>query len=342
LIATSLAGLAIAAVSQQTALAEEMIDGIAAQVGRNVVLYSEVLAKVSDMEARLVEAGAPQSEIHKLRADGLERMIEEKILEGEVERLELRASDAEIDQVIEVLASDNGITIDQLHDTVRSQGMTMEDYRAEIRGKVEQRKVMNQALQAKIVIEEEEVRRAFDERFANQPQGGDQVHIRQLLVPVQAGRSIDVVCAAADQAMARIRGGETFEAVASEFSAVSPKNGGDIGWLHADSLASWMAKLLAPLDPGEHTEVSRQPFGCNILKLVERRAYEPVTYEQARPLLEQDIYAKKAEVEFTEWMEDLRKHTYIKRRGYFAEAANFDDIGGQREADPLERESLFQ
>ena len=70
-----------------------------AQVGRNVVLYSEVLAKVADMEARLVEAGAPQSEIFKLRADGLERMIEEKILESEVERLELRATDSEIDQV---------------------------------------------------------------------------------------------------------------------------------------------------------------------------------------------------------------------------------------------------
>jgi hypothetical protein len=31
------------------------------------------------------------------------------------------------------------------------------------------------------------------------------------------------------------------------------------------------------------------------------------------------------EAEFVTWMDELRKHTYIKRRGYFADAAKLDD-----------------
>ena len=40
------------------------------------------------------------------------------------------------------------------------------------------------------------------------------------------------------------------------------------------------------------------------------------------------------------WMEELRKHTYIKRRGYFAEAADLEIE--TESSDPLASQSLFQ
>ena len=46
-----------------------------------------------------------------------------------------------------------------------------------------------------------------------------------------------------------------------------------------------MRRHHADLQPGEVSEISRQPFGCNILKLVERTKYEPVTFEQVREAL---------------------------------------------------------
>ena len=102
-----------------------------------------------------------------------------------------------------------------------------------------------------------------------------------------------------------------------------------------------MSSLLAELQPGGVSEVSRQSFGCNILKLVERARYEPITFDQARASLEQALYSQKIEAEYSTWMEDLRKHTYIKRRGYFADAASFDPI--ETESDnPDVGQSLFQ
>ncbi len=337
------AGLVLATIASARPIhaSEELIDGIAAQVGTHIVLFSEVMAKVAETETRMIEAGAPQSEVFKLRADGLERMIEQKILESEVERLELRASEAEIDQVINVLAADNGITVLQLADSVESQGMTMEQYRAEIRAKVEQRKVMTQALQAKVNIEEAEVRQIFADRFSDQPAGGTQVHLRHLLIPVTPTRDISAACKEVKASVARIRAGESFELVAAEVSVVSPENGGDIGWVHQDALAGWMSGLIEELKPGEMSEISQQSFGCNILKLVERNQYEPVTFEQARPALEQALYSQKIEAEYSAWMEELREHTYIKRRGYFADAANFDPIETES-SDPDAGESLFQ
>jgi len=60
------------------------------------------------------------------------------------------------------------------------------------------------------------------------------------------------------------------------------------------------------------------PFGCTILRMVERREYEPVTFEAAKPSLEEEVHQRKVMEKYREWMEDLRKRTFIERRGYFA------------------------
>lgn len=313
--------------------AEELVDGIAAQVGDGVVLISEVMAVVAGMEEKLREAGAPESEIAKLRAGGLERMIEEKLVESEVRRLELYATDEEIDEAIAVIAQDNGLTVEQLEASVKAQNLPMEEYRAAIKSKVEQRKVMSTALGSKVTVDEEEVKSMYKKRFSDQPKGGEQVHVRQILVPAGPSKNMQTACAEVRAAYDRIVAGEGFEVVATEVTAIAGEHGGDIGWLHTDSLASWMADILGSLEPGQFSEVSQQTFGCTILKLVERQAYEPVTYEQAKDALFQQVYQQKLEEEWIRWMDELREHTYIKRRGYFADAAK---LGGSKLEDPTQ------
>jgi len=180
-----------------------------------------------------------------------------------------------------MIASDNGLTPEQLERSVRAKNVDFEDYREKIKEKVEYQKVLQVALLSRIEVEETAVRRLYDQRFKDQPDGGDQVHLRQLLVSVDPDKDADAACSEVSAAAERIAAGESFEAVASEVSVAAPEQGGDIGWLHASSLAAWMSELIAKLEPGEVSPVNRQPFGCNLLKLVERRAFEPISYEAA-------------------------------------------------------------
>jgi peptidyl-prolyl cis-trans isomerase SurA len=319
---------------------EILVDGIAAQVGEGVVLFSEVIAMVSEGERQMRAAGVGEEQIAKLRAQGLERMIEDKLIRSEVARMELYASDDEIDETISMIASDNGLTPEQLADSVRTENLDFEDYREQIKEKIEYQRVIQVALMPKIEVEETAVRRLYDQRFKDQPDGGDQVHLRQILIPVGAGKKADAACAEVSAAAARIAAGEKFEVVASEVSAAAPSQGGDIGWLHVSSLAAWMAELVAKLEPGEVSPVNQQPFGCSLLKLVERRAFERVSYEAAKPQLYREIQQMMMESEFVVWMEELRERTYIQRFGYFADAAKLDSTI----IDPTkpEKDALFQ
>jgi peptidyl-prolyl cis-trans isomerase SurA len=319
---------------------EILVDGIAAQVGEDVVLFSEVIAMVAEGEKQMRASGVGEEQIAMLRAQGLERMIEDKLIRSEVKRMELYASDDEIDETIAMIASDNGLTPEQLEQSVRTKDLDFEDYREQIKEKIEYQRVIQVALMPKIEVEETAIRRLYDQRFKDQPDGGDQVHLRQIFVPVGADTGADAACAEVRAADERIAAGETFEVVASEVSAVAPEQGGDIGWLHASSLASWMANLVAKLEPGEISPVNQQPFGCSLLKLVERRAFERISYETAKPQLYREIQQMMMESEFVVWMEELRERTYIQRYGYFADAAKLDTTAVH--PNETEKGSLFQ
>jgi len=79
------------------------------------------------------------------------------------------------------------------------------------------------------------------------------------------------------------------------------------------------------LGAGQTSDVIEMPFGCNLLQLVERRSYEPVTYEQAEDLLRKQLFDEKMREQYVAFIEKLRNQTYVERKGYFADAARLGD-----------------
>ena len=326
--------------------AEELVDGIAAQVGSEIVLVSEVMQATRSTANQMQAAGAPESEIAKVRASALEELIESHLLARVVKQSELVASDADVDKAIEAIAKENGLTVEQLKVSVTAHDITYKEYREQIKHEIERRKVLQTMIASRVHLEEDDLKRLYAEEYAKQPAGGETVHVRQILVVFgpEAGRDAKQACQIASAAEARIRQGTSFEEMAKEISAVAPMDGGDIGWIHKDSMAPWMLEALAPLQPGGVTGVIELPFGCGLMKLVERREWIPVTYEAAKPALEQQAFEVKMAEEYRTWMDQLRANSYIERRGYFAEAAKLgaSSLGGDEEGEATTEETNTQ
>lgn len=303
---------------------EVMVDGIAAQVGTDIVLVSEVLDIVAASEQQLRKAGATDLQILQLRSEGLETMIEWRLIERVVKDAGLEATDAEVDATIESIATENGLTLAELRKSVARQDMDYETYRGEIKRELERRKVVNGMIASRVAVEEKEVEKLYEERFENQPDSGTTVHLAQIMVPAdpQRGATTADACRFVGQLRERVQGGESFAELATQYSAAAPQQGGDIGWLHMDSMAGWMVELIEPLAAGEVSPVKELPFACTIVKLVERREWKPLSYEEAKESLHMEVFDAKLRTEYTAWMEELRENTFIERRGYFADAAS--------------------
>jgi peptidyl-prolyl cis-trans isomerase SurA len=316
--------LLLALLSPGAVADEVVVDGIAAQVGTQIVLVSEVMELVGPIEAQAREEGVPAGEIAKLRAEALEQLIERRLLAQVVKDAQLQVPEEDVDKAIEGIANDNGLSQEQLRASLASHGIGWDEYRARIKAEMERQKVIGTMVGSQVQVEERELHALYDQLYTSQPQGGETLHVRQILVlgGEEAPRDVPTACKIARDARARIEKGEAFETLAGEVSAAAPQQGGDIGWLHADNMAGWMKTPMAALEPGGITPVIELPFGCTILQLVERRDYEPISFEQAKDSLQQEVHQRKVTDEYREWMEELRKRTFIERRGYFAQSAS--------------------
>lgn len=307
------------------AAAEILVDGIAAQVGDQVVLASEIEELARPTLERMEDAGVPKEQFLQLRKDALERLIETRLIENVVKRLELQATKTEIDTAIASIAKDTGLTLGQLADSVAGYGMTFEDYRAKIKNEIERNKVISTMVRSKVQITDAEIGALFARRYSEQRDGGEEVHLRHIMVlfDPENPMSRSVVCNEVAKAREMIVSGRAdFAQVAASISDANPETGGDLGWIHLDDLAGWMAPELLPLNSTNPvSRVIEMPFGCNLLELVDRRVFQPMTLEAARPALEQELYRQKTEEEYLRWVNQLRESTYIERMGVYAAAS---------------------
>jgi peptidyl-prolyl cis-trans isomerase SurA len=300
-----------------------LLDGIAAQVGSDVVLVSEVREAAAATEARARAAGAGDAEILALYGEVLEQIIERALIQQVVRRAEIGASDADVDQAIAGIAQENGITVEKLRASVEAQGMPYSIYREKIRAEIEHVRVINDLLGSKTRVEEKEVRAIYDAEIAKQPKGGEESRLRVLVLAPQGDEPgvREAACAELDAARARIAGGEDFETVATALRETVPGTNASQAWVHETELAGWMRATVPGLPVGGLSERIDTDFGCGLVQVVDRRAFVPLPNDKARDKLQQALYEERLAEEYKKLIAKLRAQTYIERRGVFAEGS---------------------
>jgi peptidyl-prolyl cis-trans isomerase SurA len=333
IFAIGVGSLGLAGTSLTVSATEKVLEGIAAQVGPDIVLISEVDQMANPLEERMTAAGMGRSDILMMRADALERLIDAKIINQVVRRTELGASDEEVDGAIASIARENGLSSKQLQQTVSSHGLGFEEYRLQIKHEIERSKILSTMVRSRVYVEPEEAEELYLERYGDQRDGGEQVHLNHILIAAGPGamRNHQDACGELEGARKRIIGGQTtFKTAAQSLSDIKAETGGDLGWMHVSDLAAWMAPAVEPLQPGQVSTVVETNFGCNLLMVKERRGFAPVTFDQAKPELENEIYRRKTEEEYVRWLDKLRDQTYIERKGSFSETTRLLQQGQSR------------
>jgi peptidyl-prolyl cis-trans isomerase SurA len=303
---------------------EKLLDGVAAQVGDEIVLVSELDEMTRPMEKRMRDAGAPDAQINNMHREALERLIDERLIANMVTRLEMGASQDEISQAVEGIAQSNGLTAAQLKASVENHGLTMKEYRTKLKGEIERNKIIGAMVSDRVRVTPEEIQALFNERYGDQKAGGEEVRLRHILVGVGGStmRDENTACAMIDEAAVKIRAGQLdFNEAARQLTEMNPEQQGELGWLHLNEIAPWMVNAIQPLKPGEITNPIPMPFGCNLLQLVDERTFQPVTLEQANASLRAELVNRKTDREIGEWLDEVRKQTFIARKGRYAESS---------------------
>ncbi len=118
-----------------------------------------------------------------------------------------------------------------------------------------------------------------------------------------------------DQIQQRISNGESFDALAAEFSEDpnSANNGGELPWFTSGQMPKEMEDVAATLEEGQLSQPFRTQYGWHLLQVLDRRQRE-TSDTAVRQQAEQALRQRRMEQETERWIRQLRDETFIEVR----------------------------
>ena len=280
------AGAGLPAAQAQQRGEARLADYIVAIVNTELVTAGELelrIARLRDESARnnsTLPTGA------ELRQRVLDLLIEERVQITYARESGQKVDDAELDRAVANVALQNQLSMPQLRDKLKQEGIDYGRFRTNIRDQLLAERVREREVQARIRISDAEIDAFIDKRRAAAG-ASDEYNIAQILVTVPDGAAPALVAerrARAEAALARVRGGEAFETVARAVSEDANKAaGGVIGLRPADRLPDVFMDVVRPLKAGELAPtLLRTGAGFHVLKLVEKKDAGGLAIQQTR------------------------------------------------------------
>jgi peptidyl-prolyl cis-trans isomerase SurA len=276
--------LAPALQAQQRTPAPRAGDYIVAVVNQELVTAGEIDQRLERIRAEAARTNATLPPPQELRKQVMDQLIDERVLVTNARESGLKVDEAEIDRAVNNVALQNQLTPAQLRQKLRQEGLDYQKFRSSLRDQILMERVREREVMNRIQVSEAEIDAFLAERRAAAGLS-TKLNIAQILVSVPDGASDAVVAqrqARAESALARVRSGENFEAVARELSEDGNRaQGGVIGLRPADRLPDVFVSAVRGLGGGEIApQLLRTGAGFHVLKVVERQDAGTFTIQQ--------------------------------------------------------------
>jgi peptidyl-prolyl cis-trans isomerase SurA len=297
-----------------------VVEKIAAVVGSNVILASEVEEKATPLMAEVSRIGDPakrSARASALRREVLDRLIDDELIAGQATELRLSVTPEQVDSSIAEIKRQNNIDDKQLRDALRAQGMSMTAYRADLKRQLLRFRVINIAVGSKVNISDEDVRAYYNRHYKA---GGANVQVRASHIFLAIPEGADAGAVADKQALARKlaerAASEDFAGLARQYSddAATRAEGGDLGYFGKDMLPKPIEELVFTMKPGEIRGPVRAERGFHVIKLVDRKTSDAKPLADVEDDIRMQLRQKEMEKQTKTYLTDLRKRTLVDVR----------------------------
>ncbi len=297
----------------------EVVDRIVAVVNEDIVLLSELEAVYRPYMEKIKSSDYPpekeQQMLYRVRQDLIDKLVEAKLTEQEVEANKLTVSPTEIDQMIERIKEANYYTDEEFRKALELGGLTPETYRDELKEQILRNKLVTLEVKSKIVITKADIQ-AYYNTHPELYGGKKQVRLRNIFLKYPSESDQDPTTVINERfvpIVKRLESGESFDALAREFSqSSSASDGGELGLFSFESLSDQIRNHIEGLSAGQYTPVLESENGGQIIMVEEIVNSGGKSLEEVSAEIEQKLFKEIMDKKFAEWMENLRSRSHIK------------------------------
>jgi peptidyl-prolyl cis-trans isomerase SurA len=256
------------------------IDSIVALVDESVILRSELDTAVANIANQIRARGEAMPPMNLVERQVLENLIMTELQVARALQTGIRISDADIDQTLVRVAESNGITVQQMRQTLEAQGVEFVEFRRDIGNQLMADRLQQRIVNSMDPVTDTEV----DILLASEDASGGEYNVSHILVALQDGATPQQIAEAqakADDIHQRLLDGLDFASAAISYSdSQEALEGGLIGWRDLNSVPAFFADAVRGLEPGATTEPVRSPIGFHIIRVNDYRESRQVVIKE--------------------------------------------------------------
>jgi peptidyl-prolyl cis-trans isomerase SurA len=286
------------------------IEGIVAIVDEDVVLASELLARLGDVKTQMEMAKIEPPPEDVLMSQLVERLVMESLQLQMGDRAGVRIDDETLTRSITGIAQQNQMSLDAFRERLAADGMDYNEFRESIRREIVINRVQRSQVGRRVFISDQEI-----EEMLKSPVGqqafSDEYRVGHILLALEDRPNDEVIALAQEEAntiYTDLVAGANFRQTAIAKSAGSNAlEGGDMGWRKAGEMPSLYGEQVIGLKVGETLEPIRSASGFHIVQLLEIRGAGAQTAEQVNV---RHILLRNSEIQSEEQTQELIQNIY--------------------------------
>ncbi len=300
------------------------VEDIIARVNDQIITQSDFDRAQKELDDEGRKQGASMQQISEAHRDLLRNLIDQQLWISKGKELGITGETELINRLNEIRKQYNLSTLEDLEKAAQEQGVSFEDFKANIRNQIVTQQVMRDEVGRHISFTPGEVQRYYEQHKQEYVQP-ESVKLGEILVGTAADATDAQVAAAkakADDVVAKLRAGGDFTTLAKAASeGQTAAQGGDLGTYKRGQLNKIFEDATFSQPTGTITDPIRTRQGFVIFKVVQHVSGGVQEYKDVQGQVEQDYYASKMEPAVREYLTKMREDAYIDL------AAGYTDSG---------------
>ena len=279
----------------------ETISRIAAVVNDEIITTRQLDQRV---EAQPRESAMSREQV-------LQNMITDILIEQRAAEIGIGVSEEDIDRAVQDVEEQNGITTDQLEQALVAQGMTMREYREQLRNQILRFKLTGIEVKSKTDVTRREIR-SYYEAHEDDFRRPAQIRLSRISIPL--GMEGSETYAEAEKIRQDLESGRAVDEILADWPESMGMDGGDMGYFKPGELSPMFNEALEGLEAGEVTDILQDDDVLYILRVEESTPGRSAPLSEVEGEIAERLRSEKLQEKLDEWRENLRENAYIEVR----------------------------
>jgi peptidyl-prolyl cis-trans isomerase SurA len=259
---------------------------IVAVVDAEPITNVDVALRATQLRQQLTQQGKVVPASSQLLQDALNKLIDEKALLQFAKETGTTIDDEAVNQAEQRVAAQRQISVEALHKKLLSEGSSPTRLRQELRDQLTLQRLTERNVPSRIRISDVEVEQAIRARKNAFVDPNPDVELGQIFIAVpekSSAEQVQELQAKAQQALSKLKQGESFATVAKAFSDGAERDkDGLMSARPLDRYPTLFSDTVQNFQIGEVSSVIRSGAGFHILKLVSKKGKQQVTVTETR------------------------------------------------------------